>query len=115
ASDAEHAEEVAIAGRLHVLLEPVRHVVGVAADDEAVLTQLVERRAGSRHAEVRVLAKLERPVRLDAGHGRRYLHWTAESREAPDVHHGLAALLDRLFVGFGDVDVAAADQVLGPR
>src|SRR5262245_32495470 len=104
---------MAIPSSLHVMRQPLGHIVRIAADNKPCFTQLLKGRAGSRHLSTTgALTIVKRAVRLNSWHRRWHLHRATEGSQTPHVHHRLPALGDGLIVRLCDVDITRTNAVL---
>src|SRR5918992_564324 len=112
-ADSEHPQEVAVASRLHVLSQPLGHIVRIAADDKPRLAQFLEWCAWGWHlSPTGTLAIVKRAVGLNPWHRSGHLHRAAKGGETAHIHHRITALGDGLLRRLGDVEIARANAML---
>src|SRR5690349_20164735 len=101
-ADVKHPEKMSVARDLHVVFEPAGNVIAIAANYESMLAHLFEWRVRAGKIALDALAMREGAVAVQPRHRRGIVDRTGEDPE--EIAHRLAGLLDRLRIGFGDVD-----------
>src|SRR2546422_10778809 len=108
-ADVKHPEKMSVARDLHVVLEPAGNVIAIAANYEAILAHLFEWRMRPGKIALAALAMGEGAVAVQPRHRRGIVDRTGEDPE--ERADRLAGFLDRLRIGFRDVDQPRTDEL----